>query len=79
MIYIAVKRFISYFKGNLKYWSFSLVSNMEIPSYEYSIYIVYIYINIYKYIYIYIYTCYMLCYHENNVPTQLSPQWLCGT
>ena len=33
----------------------------------YSIYIQYI---------IYIYVC--VCYHENNVPSQLSPQWLCS-
>ena len=26
------------------------------------------------YIYIYIY----ICYHENNVPSRLSPQWVCG-
>ena len=26
------------------------------------------------YIYIYIY----ISYHENNVPSRLSPQWLCG-
>ena len=26
------------------------------------------------YIYIYIY----ICNHENNVPSRLSPQWLCG-
>ena len=24
----------------------------------------------------YIYIC--ICYHENNVPSWLSPQWLCG-
>ena len=30
----------------------------------------YIYICIYIYIYI--------CYHENNVPSWLSPQWVCG-
>ena len=29
---------------------------------------------IYIYIYIYIY----ICYHENNVPSRLSSQWLCG-
>ena len=29
---------------------------------------------IYIYIYIYIYSC----YHENNVPTRLSPRWLYG-
>ena len=28
----------------------------------------------YVYIYIYIY----ICNHENNVPSRLSPQWLCG-
>ena len=28
----------------------------------------------YIYICIYIY----ICYHENNVPSRLSPQWLCG-
>ena len=28
----------------------------------------------YIYIYIYIY----ICNHENNVPSRLSPQWLCG-
>ena len=28
----------------------------------------------YLYIYIYIY----ICNHENNVPTRLSTQWLCG-
>ena len=27
-----------------------------------------------SYIYIYIY----ICSHDNNVPSQLSPQWLCG-
>ena len=47
----------------------------------YSVYIyiyicIYIYIYIYVYIYIYIYTC--ICNHENNVPSWLSPQWLCG-
>ena len=26
---------------------------------------------------LYIYICY-ICYHENNLPSQLSPQWLCG-
>ena len=26
------------------------------------------------YIYIYMY----ICNHENNVPSRLSPQWLCG-
>ena len=31
---------------------------------------IYIYINIYIYIYI--------CNHENNVPSRLLPQWLCG-
>ena len=35
---------------------------------------IYIYIYIYKYKYIYIY----ICNHENNVPSRLSPQWLCG-
>ena len=36
---------------------------------------IYIYIYIYIiYIYIYIY----ICNHENNVPSRLSPQWLCG-
>ena len=29
---------------------------------------------IYMYIYIYIY----ICNHESNVPSWLSPQWLCG-
>ena len=28
----------------------------------------------YTYIYIYIY----ISYHESNVPSRLSPQWLCG-
>ena len=37
---------------------------------KYIIYI-YIYIYIYMYIYIYIYN------HEKNVPSRLSPQWLC--
>ena len=32
------------------------------------------YICIYLYIYIYLHTC----NHENNVSSQLSPQWLCG-
>ena len=36
-------------------------------------YNIYIY-NVYKYTYLYIYTC----NHENNVPSWLSPQWLCG-
>ena len=27
--------------------------------------------------YIYIFYIY-ICYHENNVPSRLSPQWLCG-
>ena len=41
-------------------------------SISHTIYIyVYIYIEI---IYIHIYKC----NHENNVPSQLSPQWLCG-
>ena len=35
-----------------------------------------IYIYIYN-IYIYIYIVY-ICNHENNVPSRLSPQWLCG-
>ena len=26
----------------------------------------------------YIYILYMLYYHKNNVPSRLSPQWLCG-
>ena len=34
----------------------------------------YLLIGIYIYIYIYIY----ICNHENNVPSRLSPQWLCG-
>ena len=34
-------------------------------------YVLHIYIDIYVY-YIHI------CYHENNVPSPLSPQWLCG-
>ena len=34
---------------------------------------------IYTLIYIYIYMCiYNICNHENNVPSRLSPQWLCG-
>ena len=40
----------------------------------------YIYLNhIYKYIYtyIYIYMYIYICYHENNVPSRLSPKWLC--
>ena len=28
----------------------------------------------YIYVYIYIY----ICNHESNVPSRLSPQWLCG-
>ena len=37
----------------------------------------YIYVYIYYiYIHIPIYIC--ICYHENNVPSRLSPQWLCG-
>ena len=39
----------------------------------------------YIYTYIYIYVCMdicidilYICYHENNVPPRLSPQWLCG-
>ena len=40
----------------------------------------YIYIYIY-YIYVYtcicIYMCVCICNHENNVPSRLSPQWLC--
>ena len=35
---------------------------------------IYTYIDLCIYIYIYIY----ICYHENNVPSRLSPQWLCG-
>ena len=30
--------------------------------------------HVYIYIYIYIY----ICNHENNEPSRLSPQWLCG-
>ena len=37
---------------------------------------------IYIYIYIYIYNIYIyvsiICNHENNAPSLLSPQWLCG-
>ena len=34
---------------------------------------------IYICMYIYTYICmYLACYHENNVPSCLSPQWLCG-
>ena len=50
-------------------------------------YIIYIYIYIYIYI-IYIYVCIYICVNiyiyiytcnrENNVPSRLSPQWLCG-
>ena len=37
----------------------------------------YNYINIYVwYIHLYIYT--YTCNHENNVPSRLSPQWICG-
>ena len=38
----------------------------------------YIYIYIYIYMYIYIYIYIYICNHENNVPSRLSPQWLCG-
>ena len=34
------------------------------------------YISFYVCIYIYIYI--YICNHENNVPSQLSPQWFCG-
>ena len=33
---------------------------------------IHIHVSIYAYIYTYIYN------HENNVPSQLSPQWICG-
>ena len=36
------------------------------------------YIYIYMYIYIYVYIYIFICNHENNVPSRLSPQWLCG-
>ena len=39
------------------------------------------YVCMYVYIYIYIYVCVSvcnMCNHENNVPSWLSPQWLCG-
>ena len=42
------------------------------------IYNVYIYIYIYIYMYIYIYIYVYICNHENNVPSRLSPEWLCG-
>ena len=38
-------------------------------------------IDIYIYIMLYIIYCYIYiisCYHENNVPSWLPPQWLCG-
>ena len=51
----------------------------------YLIYIsIHIYLYIFIYIYIYIYICICMyihiyiCYHENNVPSRLSPQWLRG-
>ena len=28
--------------------------------------------------YVCMYVCMYICNHENNVPSQLSPQWLCG-
>ena len=34
------------------------------------------YIYVYVYIYTYIYIC--ICHNENNVPSRLSSQWLCG-
>ena len=38
-----------------------------------------VYVHIYTYIiYIYIYTYIYICNHESNVPSRLSPQWLCG-
>ena len=30
------------------------------------------------FIYILTYMCYIICYHENNVPSRLTPQWLCA-
>ena len=27
---------------------------------------------------VYVCVCVCVCNHENNVPSQLSPQWLCG-
>ena len=42
--------------------------------YQFGVYIVYSIKCIYIYIYIYIRTC----NYENNVPSQLSPQWLFG-
>ena len=41
---------------------------------KYTLLYTYTYIYIYIYIYIYRHTC----NHENNVPSRLSPQWLCG-
>ena len=47
---------------------------------------IYMYICIYIYIYIYKWSqvihdtqsAQYICNHENNVPSRLSPQWLCG-
>ena len=33
-----------------------------------------VFISLYLYVFIYVYKC----YNENNVPSRLSPQWLCG-
>ena len=40
--------------------------------------LIYIYIHIHTYIYIHVYISIYICYHEKNVPSRLSPQWLCG-
>ena len=49
-------------------------------------YLIYLYIhyininiNIYIYIYTYIHIYIYICNHENNVPSQLSPQWFVAT
>ena len=39
----------------------------------------YIYVYVYIYIYINIYIYIYICNHESNMPSRLSPQWLCGS
>ena len=59
--------------------SAQLRSNEDLEGPECSNYCyAYMYIYMCLYIYIYIYTCINIGNHKNNVPSWLSPQWLCG-